>query len=152
MNLSQKPFYTKYSNDHSTFQHQLNSCKICGRQNHRTIDCFRKRTTECFNCGQNHFDPPSQLFVSIFPKSIQHTNFLYKSRICHTANSTPLNIIGQMKLKVKIRFITTYVTAHVATNLITSILLGNDWINSNHVHLFGDQKQLTIRGVNLQFI
>ncbi|CAM4979249.1 unnamed protein product [Rotaria socialis] len=55
MNLSQKPFYTKYSNDHSTFQHQLNSCKICGRQNHRTIDCFRKRTTECFNCGQNHF-------------------------------------------------------------------------------------------------
>ncbi|CAF2552107.1 unnamed protein product [Rotaria sp. Silwood2] len=33
---------------------------------------------------------------------------------------------------------------HVATNLITSILLGNDWINSNHVHLFGDQNQLTI--------
>ncbi|CAF1498928.1 unnamed protein product, partial [Rotaria sordida] len=35
-------------------------------------------------------------------------------------------------------------TAHVATNLITSILLGNDWINSNHVHLYGDQKKLTI--------
>ncbi|CAF1107720.1 unnamed protein product [Rotaria magnacalcarata] len=33
---------------------------------------------------------------------------------------------------------------HVTTNLITSILLGNDWINSNHVHLFGDQNQLTI--------
>jgi hypothetical protein len=29
-------------------------------------------------------------------------------------------------------------------NLITSIILGNDWINSNHVHLFGDQQRLTI--------
>ncbi|CAF5206194.1 unnamed protein product, partial [Rotaria magnacalcarata] len=67
-------------------------------------------------------------------------------------NSTPLNIIGQVKLEVKIKFITTYVTAHVATNLITSILLGNDWINSNHVHLFGDQKQLTIPDQHGQLI
>ncbi|CAF5152046.1 unnamed protein product, partial [Rotaria magnacalcarata] len=73
-----------------------------------------------------------------FLKTIQHITFIYKNRICHTANSTPLHIIDQVKLEVKIRFITTYVTAHVATNLITSILLGNDWINSNHVHLFGD--------------
>ncbi|CAF1495295.1 unnamed protein product [Rotaria magnacalcarata] len=54
MKLAQKPLYTKYSNDQSTFQYQFNNCKICGRQNHRTIDCFRKRTTGCFNCGQNH--------------------------------------------------------------------------------------------------
>ncbi|CAM4841068.1 unnamed protein product [Rotaria magnacalcarata] len=87
-----------------------------------------------------------------FLKTVQHTNFIYKSRICHTANSTPLNIIGQVKLEVKIKFITTYVTAHVATNLITSILLGNDWINSNHVHLFGDQKQLTIPDQHGQLI
>ena len=40
--------------------------------------------------------------------------------------------------------IKTLVNAYVATNLITTILLGNDWINSNHVHLFGDQKRLTI--------
>lgn len=32
----------------------FNNCKICGRTNHRTIDCFYKRTTGCFNCGQNH--------------------------------------------------------------------------------------------------
>ncbi|CAF4277101.1 unnamed protein product, partial [Rotaria sordida] len=48
--------------------------------------------------------------------------------------------------------IKTYVTAHVATNLITSILLGNDWINSNHIHLYGDQKQLTIPNQYAQLI
>ena len=33
---------------------QFNNCKICGRKNHRTIDCFHKRSNGCFNCGQNH--------------------------------------------------------------------------------------------------
>ncbi|CAF4638942.1 unnamed protein product, partial [Rotaria sp. Silwood2] len=77
-------------------------------------------------------------------------NIFNNCKIC--ANSTPLNIIGQIKLEIKIKFITTYVTAYVATNLITSILLGNDWINSNHVHLFGDQKQLTIPDQHDQLI
>ncbi|CAF4083332.1 unnamed protein product [Rotaria magnacalcarata] len=47
-------------------------------------------------------------------------------------------------LEIKIKSITTYTNVYVATNLITSILLGNDWINTNHIHLFGDQQQLTI--------
>ncbi|CAF4226902.1 unnamed protein product, partial [Rotaria sordida] len=38
------------------------------------------------------------------------------------------------------------------TNLITSILLGNDWINSSHVHLYGDQKKLTIPDQHGQLI
>lgn len=29
-------------------------CRICGRNNHRTIDCFYKHTTGCFKCGENH--------------------------------------------------------------------------------------------------
>ncbi|CAF4955391.1 unnamed protein product, partial [Rotaria socialis] len=33
-----------------------------------------------------------------------------------------------------------------------SIILGNDWINSNHVHLFGDQNQLTIPNQHGQLI
>ena len=32
----------------------LSKCKVCGRPNHRTIDCFHKRATGCFNCGNNH--------------------------------------------------------------------------------------------------
>ncbi|CAF1532708.1 unnamed protein product, partial [Rotaria sordida] len=57
---------------------------------------------------------------------------------------TPLDIIGQIELEIKINYIKTYIIAYVATNLITPILLGNDWINFNHVHPFGDQKHLTI--------
>ncbi|CAF1263224.1 unnamed protein product [Rotaria sordida] len=89
---------------------------------------------------------------SNFLKTIPHHNFLYQTHLCQTANSTPLNIIGQIQLEKQIKSIKTYVTAHVATNLITSILLGNDWINSNHVHLYGDQKQLTIPNQYAQLI
>ena len=81
---------------------------------------------------------------SDFLKTIQHNQFIYKTRLCQTANSTPLHIIGQIELNIEIKYIETIITVYVATNLITSILLGNDWINSNHVHLFGDQKRLTI--------
>ncbi|CAF4479732.1 unnamed protein product, partial [Rotaria sp. Silwood2] len=160
----------KTNNSQPTSQHQFNSCKVCGRKNHRTIDCYYKRTTGCFNCGENHNpstitsfpvyikirvnDQPTEAIVdtgsaisiihSNFLKTIHHKNFIYKNHTCQTANSTPLKIIGQIELEIQIKSIKTYVTAHVATNLITSILLGNDWINSNHVHLYGDQQQLTI--------
>jgi Retrotransposon gag protein len=30
------------------------TCKICGRKNHRTINCFYKKPTGCFKCGQDH--------------------------------------------------------------------------------------------------
>ncbi|CAF4819972.1 unnamed protein product, partial [Rotaria sp. Silwood2] len=79
-----------------------------------------------------------------FLKTIHHKNYISKTRTCQTANSTPLNIIGQIKLEIKIKHITNYVIAYVTTNLIISILLGNGWINSNHVHLYGDQQHLTI--------
>ncbi len=44
----------KMIHNQATTQHQFSNCKVCGRRNHRTIDCFHKRTTGCFNCGQNH--------------------------------------------------------------------------------------------------
>ncbi|CAM4953207.1 unnamed protein product [Rotaria socialis] len=87
-----------------------------------------------------------------FLKTIHHANLIYQTKPCQTANSTPLNIIGHIKLEIKIQSISTYVIIHVATNLITSIILGNDWINSNHVHLFGDQNQLTIPSQHGQLI
>ncbi|CAF4236915.1 unnamed protein product, partial [Rotaria magnacalcarata] len=79
-----------------------------------------------------------------FLKTIKHENFRRQTQSCRTATSTPLNIIGQIMLEIKIKSITTYTNVYVVTNLITSILLGNDWINTNHIHLFGDQQQLTI--------
>ncbi|CAF4308232.1 unnamed protein product [Rotaria sordida] len=47
--LKKKPI-----NNRPTSQYQFNNCKVCGRNNHRTIDCYYKRTIGCFNCGQNH--------------------------------------------------------------------------------------------------
>lgn len=39
-------------------------CKVCGRNNHRMIDCYHKRPSGCFNCGEKHHvrdcpSPPS---------------------------------------------------------------------------------------------
>lgn len=79
-----------------------------------------------------------------FLQTIQHHKFTYQPRTCSTANSTPLNLIGYIELQIKIKDITTSIVAYVSTNLITPILLGNDWINANHVHLYGDQQRLTI--------
>ena len=73
-----------------------------------------------------------------FLETIEHKKFICKIRTCQTANSISLNIIGQIELEIKITHITTIVTVSVATNLITSILFGNDWINLHDVHLFGD--------------
>ena len=54
-NSQQYEFKQKnYVNNHVRSQQQFNQCRICGRQNHRTINCFYKRTAGCFNCGQNH--------------------------------------------------------------------------------------------------
>ena len=88
--------------------------------------------------------PPSPSFIKIYLRTIHHKKFVYKTRQCTTANATPLNIIGQIELEIKIKHVKTYVTADVATNLITKLLLGNNWINEHHVHLFGDQQQLAI--------
>ena len=87
-----------------------------------------------------------------FLKEIHHKKFTYRARQCQTANSTPLRIIGQIEIEIKLRNVKTYVIADVATNLITKLLLGNNWINANHVHLFGDKQHLTIPDNNGQLI
>jgi hypothetical protein len=48
-----KVHYQTNSFKSTTRQENVN-CKICGRQNHRTIDCFYKQPSGCFKCGGNH--------------------------------------------------------------------------------------------------
>lgn len=43
-----------YQNHWVNTKQNFGRCKICGRNNHRTIDCAHKRATGCFNCGQPH--------------------------------------------------------------------------------------------------
>jgi hypothetical protein len=50
----QYTFNNKSTNNQSTSYPQFNQCKVCGRNNHRTIDCFYKQSTGCFNCGRSH--------------------------------------------------------------------------------------------------
>ena len=47
-------YYNKSANNQISYQHRINNCKIYGRTNHSTINCFYKCTTGCFKCGQNH--------------------------------------------------------------------------------------------------
>lgn len=46
-----------------TRQTRYRSCKVCGKQNHRSIDCIHKQKSGCYNCGKQHsvrdcVDPP----------------------------------------------------------------------------------------------
>lgn len=79
-----------------------------------------------------------------FLKHIPHSNFVSRSSSCPTANSSPLKIIGHIELPISIQHITTTLMVYVSSNLVTSLLLGNDWINSFHVYLYGDQQRLTL--------
>ncbi|CAF3023874.1 unnamed protein product [Rotaria sp. Silwood2] len=174
--------YKNYINNQLRSQQSFNHCTKCGQQTHQTIDCFHKQTTGCFNCRQNYTirdctmpstsfpayikirvnDQPTEAIVDTgsaisiirldFLKIIHHNNLTYQTRTCQTANSASLTIIGQIELEIKINYITASVITDVATNLITSILLCNDWINSNHVHVFGNQKKLTIPNKHGQLI
>ncbi len=48
-NFSQpSTFKNNQIENQTTNSNQFNSCKICGRRNHRTIDCFYKRTNGYF--------------------------------------------------------------------------------------------------------
>jgi hypothetical protein len=37
-------------------QTQYRSCKVCGKQNHHSIDCNQKQSSGCYNCGKQHSD------------------------------------------------------------------------------------------------
>ncbi|CAF1618616.1 unnamed protein product, partial [Didymodactylos carnosus] len=77
-------------------------------------------------------------------KTIHHKKFISKPIKCQAANSSIINSIGEIELEIKIASITTYIVAQVTTNLITGILLGNDWINQHKIHLLGDEQRLTV--------
>ncbi|CAF4347456.1 unnamed protein product [Didymodactylos carnosus] len=33
---------------------QFYRCKVCGKTNHRTVECKHRYSSGCFNCGENH--------------------------------------------------------------------------------------------------
>jgi hypothetical protein len=75
-------------------------------------------------------------------KKIYHKKFIYKQKIHKSANCTSVNIIGEIQLEIKIHGHKTLIIADVATNLVTDLLLGNDWIKENNVIIDSPQQRI----------
>ncbi|CAF0983293.1 unnamed protein product [Didymodactylos carnosus] len=149
---------------------QYDPCLICARINHRTIDCYYKKPSGCYKCGQpDHLSSLSsspiyiQVQVNATPQhaivdtesavtiinqrlltKIHHKKFIYKRKSYSAANCTSVNIVSEIQLEVKIHGYRTYINADVATNLVTDLLLGNDWIEQNNIVIDTPQRRIII--------
>ncbi|CAF3391230.1 unnamed protein product [Rotaria socialis] len=85
-------------------------------------------------------------------KKIYHKNFIYKSKLHKSANCSSSNIIGEIELEIKIQGHKTYILADVATNLITDLLLGNDWIYANNIIIDSPQQHIFLMNENRKVI
>ncbi|CAF3989661.1 unnamed protein product, partial [Rotaria sordida] len=159
---------------------QTNTCSICQRNNHRTIDCYYKKafgsgTRDGGDSSNKKINPsiinmiPSQSSTPIYInvqvnnkcqhaiidtgsavtiinqqllKKIYHKKFIYKQKLHKSANCTSINIIGEIELEIKIQGHKTLILADVATNLITDLLVGNDWISNNNVIIDSPQRHI----------
>ena len=77
-------------------------------------------------------------------KKIHHKKFTYRRKQHAAANCTSLNIIGEIRLEIKIHGHKTNITADVASNLVTDLLLGNDWIQRNNVIIDSPQQRIAL--------
>ncbi|CAF4459539.1 unnamed protein product, partial [Rotaria magnacalcarata] len=85
-------------------------------------------------------------------KNIHHKKFMYKHKSHKSANSTSINIIGEIQLEIKIQGHTTLILADVATNIISDLLLGNDWIAENNVIVDSPQRHIFLTDKYYQII
>ena len=77
-------------------------------------------------------------------KKIHHKKFNHQRKIHQSANSTNINIIGDIELEIKVEGHKTIIRADVATNLVTDLLLGNDWISGKNVIIDTPQRKIII--------
>ncbi|CAF1044344.1 unnamed protein product [Didymodactylos carnosus] len=75
---------------------------------------------------------------------IHHKKFIYKRKIHASASCTSVNIIGEIHLEIKIQGHKTWIVADVATNLVTDLLLGTDWIKQNRVIIDSPQQRVNL--------
>ncbi|CAF1427869.1 unnamed protein product [Adineta ricciae] len=108
------------------------TCRICGRVNNRKQHAI-------IDTGSAVTIISQQLL-----KKIYHKNLILTKKSHRSANCTSINIIGEIKLEVRIQGHKTTIFADVATNLITDLLLGNDWITNNNVIIDSPQRCIHI--------
>ncbi|CAF1550225.1 unnamed protein product [Rotaria magnacalcarata] len=78
-------------------------------------------------------------------KNIPHKNLIKKTKNHLSANCSTLNVIGETTLEINIHGLKTEVIADVATNLITDLILGSDWIQRNKVYILTPEQRIMIR-------
>ncbi|CAM4982494.1 unnamed protein product [Rotaria socialis] len=78
-------------------------------------------------------------------KNIPHKNLIKKTKNHLSANCSTLNVIGETTLEIKISGLKTEVIADVATNLVTDLILGSDWIQRNNVYILTPEQRIMIR-------
>ncbi|CAF1196683.1 unnamed protein product [Rotaria sordida] len=71
----------------------------------------------------------------LIPKTINHLS----------ANCSTLNIIDEIPLEINVNGMKTTVIADVTTNLVTNLILGSDWIQSNNVYILTPEQRIMIR-------
>ncbi|CAF1477994.1 unnamed protein product [Rotaria sp. Silwood1] len=71
----------------------------------------------------------------LIPKTINHIS----------ANCSTLDIVGEIPLEINVNGITTTIIADVTTNLVTNLILGSDWIQSNNVYILTPEQRIMIR-------
>ncbi|CAF1478973.1 unnamed protein product, partial [Adineta steineri] len=64
----------------------------------------------------------------------------YKNNTHRTANNSELKTIGTVKLRIKIKNISTFAIAEISNELCTSLILGNDWITTNNIDIITTQQ------------
>ncbi|CAF1349799.1 unnamed protein product, partial [Rotaria sordida] len=62
-----------------------------------------------------------------------------------SANCSTLDIIGEIPLEINVNGIKTTIIADVTTNLVTNLILGSDWIQSNNVYILTPEQRIMIR-------
>ena len=83
-------------------------------------------------------------------EKITHQNFVKKPKNHISANCSTISIIGETLLEINVNGLETYVTADVSTNLVTDLILGNDWIQSNSVYILTPEKRIMIQQQDTQ--
>jgi hypothetical protein len=76
---------------------------------------------------------------------IPHKQFIPRTKNHLSASCSAVNIIGEVLLLININGITTHVIADVATDLVTNLILGSDWIQTNKVYIMTPEKRIMIR-------
>ncbi|CAF1338698.1 unnamed protein product [Didymodactylos carnosus] len=77
-------------------------------------------------------------------KKIHHKKFIYKRKIHASISCTSVNIIGEIHLEIKIQGHKTWIVADVATNFVTNLLLGTNWIKQNSIIIDSPQQRVIL--------